>query len=115
MTVATRAAGGILIVSPEGEADLENAPTLAAALAQADTSARIVVDLSGVSFADSSAMAVLVELANRARGGGGALHLAAPRPHVRRVLEMTRLTLVLPTFDAVAEAVAAFGSGDNRP
>lgn len=48
------------------------------------------LDLSGVTFVDSSAIRLFIQL-HRARPEGGHLVLVAPQPHVERVLEVAGL------------------------
>jgi anti-anti-sigma factor len=48
------------------------------------------LDLSGVTFVDSSAIRLFIQL-QRARAEGGHLVLVAPQPHVERVLEVAGL------------------------
>jgi anti-anti-sigma factor len=48
------------------------------------------LDLSGVTFVDSSAIRLFIQL-QRARTEGGHLVLVAPQPHVERVLEVAGL------------------------
>jgi anti-sigma B factor antagonist len=48
------------------------------------------LDLSGVTFVDSSAIRLFIQL-HRARAEGGHLVLVAPRPQVERVLEVAGL------------------------
>ncbi len=48
------------------------------------------LDLSGVTFVDSSAIRLFIQL-QRARAEGGRLVLLAPQPHVERVLEVAGL------------------------
>ena len=51
----------------------------------------LVVDLSGLSFADSSLMLDLAMLARRARKAGGHLVLRDAQPDIRRLIEMVGL------------------------
>jgi anti-anti-sigma factor len=48
------------------------------------------LELSGVTFVDSSAIRLFIQL-QRARTEGGQLVLVAPQPHVERVLEVAGL------------------------
>jgi anti-anti-sigma factor len=48
------------------------------------------LDLSGVTFVDSSAIRLFIQL-QRTRADGGHLVLLAPQPHVERVLEVAGL------------------------
>jgi hypothetical protein len=66
----------------------------------------VVVDLSRVSFIDSSGLGVLVGALKRVRERG-ALSLVCPEPRVRRVFEITGLTQVFPMYNGLEEAVAS--------
>ncbi len=57
----------------------------------ASGSLRLAVDLSDVTFIDSTALAVLVRAMKRCRLGGGGLLLRDPSETVRVILELTRL------------------------
>ena len=63
---------------------------------------RLIVDLHQVAYLDSTALGMLIALLRHAREHGGGLRLVAPRNHVRRLLEVTRLTMTFP-IDATAE------------
>ena len=52
---------------------------------------RLAIDLSDVTFVDSTALAVLVRGMKRARAAGGDLSLVRPSQTVRVILELTRL------------------------
>jgi anti-anti-sigma factor len=82
----------ILVVA--GDLDLEQAPGLRARLLQAiDGGARrIVVDLSGCGFLDSTGISLLVTTAHRLRAEGGALTITALTPPVAAVIELAGLT-----------------------
>ncbi|MFN8123781.1 MAG: STAS domain-containing protein [Thermoleophilia bacterium] len=73
-----------------GELDLATAPDVLAAVeaATGDGTSRLVLDMSGVSFIDSTGVRTLLE-ANRVAGND--LSLLAPSPAVTRVLELTEL------------------------
>jgi anti-sigma B factor antagonist len=85
--------GGIVIVCPVGELDLAAAPALRAALRRAlhvaDQGVR--VDLSAVTFLDSTALAALVETWREAEATEMSFCVDRAAPNVRRVLEITRL------------------------
>ncbi|MCC6830556.1 MAG: STAS domain-containing protein [Thermoleophilia bacterium] len=74
-----------------GELDLATAPEVLAAVEAATCDggpSRLVLDMSGVSFIDSTGVRTLLE-ANRVAGND--LSLLAPSPAVTRVLELTEL------------------------
>jgi len=99
---------GAVIVSLAGELDLYNAhevrETLFACCAEGP--ARLVVDLGGVTFIDSTALGVLIEartrLANRR-----AFLLAAPGLETRRALEISGLDRHFAVHDDVAAALSS--------
>ena len=62
------------------------------AFSRALTCARdVVVDLSELSFADSSLMLDLAALARRLRMAGGTVRLRSPQPHILRLIELVGL------------------------
>jgi anti-sigma B factor antagonist len=67
---------------------------------------RLVVDLSGLQFMDTSAIHVLVRVNNRVMAGGGLLVLAGAQPVVARVLSLAGADEVMPVVGSVAEALA---------
>ncbi|MFD0374416.1 STAS domain-containing protein [Streptomyces sp. NPDC127112] len=85
--------GGVRVVVCSGDFDLDTINVLVEACADEDSQAGpLVVDVAGVSFADSSFLNVLVRLRNTRP-----LALRGPLPHqLRRVMELTE---VLDLFD----------------
>jgi len=67
---------------------------LAEVIANAAPASRIVVDMSGVEFCDSTGMNVLLSCLRQVRERGGELELAAPRPAVMKILQVTALDSV---------------------
>jgi anti-anti-sigma factor len=99
---------GARVLAVAGEVDLATAPQLDAALAgllSADR-ARVVLDLSEVTFLASRGIAVLIDAHERALDRGVELHLVVTRPQVHRILEMTGLLAVLPWHATRADADA---------
>ena len=86
-----------------GEIDLYTAPRLhselAAVIANATGKSLVTVDMSGVEFCDSTGMNVLLSCLRQVRERGGELELAAPRPAVMKILQVTGLDSVF-TIDA---------------
>jgi anti-sigma B factor antagonist len=99
---------GAVIVELVGELDLYNAQLLRDALftAAADGPERLVVELSGVTFVDSTALGVLIEtrtrLANRR-----AFLLVGPGLEIRRALEISGLDRHFAVHHTLDEALAA--------
>jgi anti-sigma B factor antagonist len=105
--IAEKRVDGVSVVTVTGEIDVATAPDLKECLvAQAsDGVSAIVVDLSGVSFIDSTALGVLVGAFRRQEEAGGTLKLVVTEPRILKVLEITALTSVFPVFASVDEAV----------
>jgi anti-anti-sigma factor len=79
-----------------GEFDLDNAPALSAALAKALADVdHVVVDLSGMTFMDSSALRAIVLAYEAALDVGKRLTLVNPQPPVRRIFEIVELSRML--------------------
>ena len=103
-----RTGGGIATVRLRGEHDIANVAELERALASTSDATGTVVDMSGVRFVDSSVLGALVNAAGRDREAPFAIVLgAAGNPTVRRLLELTGLATVLPTYGSIEEATAA--------
>jgi anti-sigma B factor antagonist len=108
LKVSTRSQGGRTIMALGGEIDLYTAPRLhgeLVAILSGDEPVQVVVDMSGIEFCDSTGMNVLLAAHRRAREQGGDLELAAPRPAVRKVLQVTGLESVFTVLDDPATVV----------
>jgi len=102
-------------MSVAGEIDLYTAPRLHSALMSAlgaSTPVQLVVDMAGVEFCDSTGMNVLLSCLRRARERGGELEIAAPKPAVRKILQVTGLDSV---FTLVENADPRGSAGLSRP
>ena len=75
---------GVLVLV--GEIDTYTAPELEEAMVALPD--QCVVDLSGVSFIDSSGLRVIVEAHSGRRDRGGAVTLRSPSPSVERLLQI---------------------------
>ncbi len=73
-----------------GEIDAHSASALAAALEESTADA-IVVDMSAVTFMDSSGLRVLLALAERSTTGGPSLQIARPSRPIMRLFEVSGL------------------------
>ncbi len=93
----------------EGEIDLHVSPRVAASLgAMIDQKPqRLVVDLSRVSYIDSSGLAVLIKAMQNVEAYGGKFILAGLQDNVRPIFEIARLDLVFLIFPHVDAALAA--------
>jgi anti-sigma B factor antagonist len=101
---------GITVVAPSGRLDVAGAPTLKAAIGEAVKSGqpRLVIDMEGVSFVDSTGLGSVIAALKMVRGSKGDLRLAAPNQQVRVVLELTTLDRVFAYYPTVEDALTDF-------
>lgn len=78
-----------------GEVDAHSVTVVDAALADVDPTNEVCLDLSGVTFIDSSGLRALVAAHKRAEAAGGGLVIVDPSPPVLRLLGLTGLDQVL--------------------
>lgn len=108
LRLRSRKSGAASVVEVGGEVELHSASQLRDELIHASESENpcVVVDLSRVTFIDSTGLGVLVGALKRVRERG-ALSLVCPQRAVKRVFEITGLTQVFPIYDTLEEAVAS--------
>ncbi|HXP34397.1 MAG TPA: STAS domain-containing protein [Chthoniobacterales bacterium] len=93
----------------EGEIDLHVSPEVAESL-RTMTAKRpklLVVDLTKVTYLDSSGLAVLIESMQKVQEYGGKFALAGVQETVQHILEIARLDQVFQIFPDVDSALAA--------
>jgi anti-sigma B factor antagonist len=91
----SRVDDGVVRVRVTGEIEPSTAPALLGelqALLFTGAPRELVVDLSGVTFIDSSGLRAVIDIHNQMRDRGGVLVLESPSEKVRRLLEVTGLT-----------------------
>jgi anti-sigma B factor antagonist len=96
---------GVAVLTLTGEFDMSAAPVLREELALARTAGKrgVVLDMAEVTFVDSSALRELLRADAALRADDVPFVLAALRPPVDRLLELTRTAGMLtaePTVDA---------------
>lgn len=91
LSVSTAAENDQTIVAAIGEVDAASADVLRAAIFDVIEGGqpKVAVDMSEVSFIDSSGLRVLIAGFKAAESAGGALSVRAPSDAVRRLLEIT--------------------------
>jgi anti-anti-sigma factor len=75
--------------------------------------ALLVLDLSGATFLDSTAIAVLLRGMKRLQALGGRFRVVVPSSQIRRIFEMTLLDRVFD-LDASRQESLAAANGDGR-
>jgi anti-sigma B factor antagonist len=106
--MATENGGKTLVCKLKGSLDLATAPSVRAALIEAAAKGKhdIVVDLTKLEFLDSTGLGALIGAHRRALEHGGAVRLAVGEGAILRLLAITGLIGVFPTYSTLAEALA---------
>jgi len=108
VVTSSRREGDAAIIAITGEIDLHNSPELRGKVLQllADGSVkRLVLNLEGVPYMDSSAIAVMVEALQKLRKIGGKIYLTNLQPRVKGLLEIARLDTIFIVVKSEAEAL----------
>jgi anti-sigma B factor antagonist len=105
--IGERRDGDILVLSPAGRIDNDTSPDfqtrLLAALAPG---AAVLVDFSAIEYISSAGLRALMMGSKQAKQTKGRLAVAALRPVVREIFEISRFSLVVQVFDTSADALA---------
>ncbi len=103
LRIETASDGGATILRLFGEVDLNSSPELRARLLEVIDSQpkRLVLDLHGLKYMDSSGLGTLVDLKRRTEQRNTPLVLLGVQPRVRSLLEITRLS----TFFRIVESL----------
>lgn len=103
---AQPSAGGVVVVQVQGEVDIYTAPRLKVEIHRSmdEGASRVVVDLAGVAYMDSSGLGVLIGALKRAREQGGDLIVSAPNARIARIMDVTGLSRI---FNVHADTSAA--------
>ncbi|ALV37766.1 STAS domain-containing protein [Streptomyces sp. NPDC101209] len=65
-----------------------------------------LLDLAEVPFMDSSGMNIILRVYQEARVLPGSVHIISPTPAVRRILDLTGVSLTVPVSESTEEALA---------
>ena len=99
-------APGAAVLRLEGRLNMVSAPRLKSAIDQAvdGGTPRVVVDLTAVSFMDSSGLGALIAGLKKARQSSGDLRITGVNQQVATVLALTNLDRVLRSHPSVEAA-----------
>jgi len=111
MEIQVSQSQGVTIVVPTGDLDMGAADQVRRVLTELIDKGqlKLVMDLGGVGYIDSSGLGTLVAAMKQARAAGGNLKLCALQDDVRSIFEMTRLIKVMAVHATRQEAVASWG------
>ena len=94
------------MVTVTGELDAHTAPQVREMVEAAITpGAKVAVDLTGVTFLDSTGLGVFVTALKHLREVDGTLDLVITSPRVLKVFELTGLDVVIPIHEDTSSAL----------
>jgi anti-anti-sigma factor len=105
------AEGDVPVVALRGELDFEEAASFGRVLEElrADGKREVIVDLSDLTFIDSSGISALVGAARAAAAEQGTLVVAAPTAHVQRVFDIVKLSELVAVEPSLESALKRVG------
>jgi anti-sigma B factor antagonist len=101
---------GLIVCHVEGEIDINTAPDIKKAFDKiiSKKEPKIIVNLSRVSYVDSSGLATLVEVLKNMRSYGGKMKLTNLSPKVKSLFEITKLEKLFEIMGDEKDAIATF-------
>lgn len=101
LTVDVEEDGDALLISASGELDISTTGALDAELQRAldGKATRVILDLSGLSFVDSTGLRLLAIAVSHAKANGTQLRMRDGSEAVKRTLQVTGLDHTLPLTD----------------
>ena len=97
------------VCQPSGEFDASNVGQFRLILDRVSSEPRVVIDLSAVTFIDSSALGALVGAVRRIERHGGRIGIACGRPFLLRLFITVGLDQVVPIAPDVETVTIALG------
>lgn len=107
----------VALLTVEGYLDVDTATELQAHLANQLHHGRrhFLLELSGVPFMDSSGMNIILRVYQEVRDRPGSVHIIAPTPAVRRILDLTGVSITVPVSKTVDDALALVDQQPEGP
>lgn len=108
---------GVALVIVKGYLDVDTATELHYHLANQMHHGRrhLLLDLSSVPFMDSSGINIVLRAYKETRQADGSVGLIDPAPAVRRILDLTGVSLTVPSFGSADDALAATETAAGPP
>jgi anti-sigma B factor antagonist len=104
----------VVVLAVSGELDIATANEFTDAVDAALTAtSKLVLELSGLGFCDSTGLGALVGLYRRAREAGTEVMIAAPRAQVEDVLVLSGVDGLINVYPSLGAAYSALASGDT--
>lgn len=104
LTIEQSSESDFTVLAVAGEIDLATAPQLETQVANVDPTGKVMIDLSEVTFMDSTGLRVLISAHERASDGGGKLAIVAGEGAVTKLLAITGVDGWLNVYDSRSSA-----------
>jgi anti-anti-sigma factor len=105
-----------VVVVPEDSLEAKNTPEFKSDIRPIlDAHDRIVLDMGGLRFVDSSGCGALLFCQRIMQEKGGFLAMCHTSPRLSSVFRMIRIDKKIPVCDTLEEAVAAMGKAPETP
>ena len=108
MAVKTESKNGLMVCHVDGDIDINCSPDLKKVFDKliSQKAPKIVIELSKVTYIDSSGLATLVGILKNMRSYGGKMRLAGMSPKVKSLFEITKLDKLFEIMASEEEAIA---------
>ena len=111
MEIVQRQVGGVTVLDLSGritQTDSNGRVKEKVTAMVAEGHKKLVLNLSGVSFMDSSGLGETVACYTTAKGNGGEVKLVGAAARIKDLLVMTKLHMVFDSHEKLDDAIAAF-------
>jgi anti-sigma B factor antagonist len=114
--LTTRNLGEVTVIELSGRLELgDGSVVLREALQNLAGGAKVLINLTDVSFIDTSGLGELVSGHTRAQNTGTDMKLAGIPSRVEKLFQMTKLDRILDVYDTEADAIQSWGESAFPP
>ncbi len=101
---------GIYILRIHGNLDMLNAGILKERLNNfiSQNEIKVILDLGGVNFIDSSGFGLIMSLNDKLSEAGGGLRIAKVSKTIRQIFKISKISSVVQLFETTEEAIKSF-------
>lgn len=110
MSVKTESKNGLIVCHVEGEIDINSSPAIKKSFDKliSTKAPKLVINLSKVTYVDSSGLATLVEILKNMKSYGGRMRLTNLSPKIKSLFEITKLEKLFEILGDEEEAISTF-------
>src|SRR5882672_5274732 len=91
MVIEVSLVDAVVVVTVAGELDAVSSPRLHASLEELEPSNRVVLEMAGIDFIDSTGLRVILDRAMQMCDSGGSLRIRSASAQLHRLLHLTKL------------------------